>query len=115
MKSAAEVLQTILVSLHDTPEKYQFLIKLIESYAEERMKEALETKCVCAVARSYYSLRCKGCHGIIRTDWEPEERLKEARAEALEEAAKLVETEHKVCLPLMCETARKVRALGGKL
>lgn len=32
----------------------------------------------------------------------------------IEKAAKVVETEHKVCLPLMCETARKVRALSKK-
>lgn len=83
------------------------VVQALTAYADERVKEDLETKCFCAVRRSYYSLRCKGCHGIIRTDWEPEERLREARAEALEEAAKIIE-KHDDCpchgSPVRCKT-----------
>lgn len=36
------------------------------------------------------------------------------REETLEEAAKLIEKEHKNCTPPMCEIANKVRALKGQ-
>lgn len=40
-----------------------------------------------------------------------EKALRSVYNAAIEEAAVAVETEHEVCLPLMCESARKVRAL----
>lgn len=40
-------------------------------------------------------------------------QLEEARSSALEEAALIVEKEHKFCEPPMCEIANKIRALMG--